>query len=482
MGDEMGVLHDTDVPEDQPIPPEASIRQEDLAGDDEEENIHADEDDDQGRRVVLKRKNQSHLFNRSSPMKLVRVCKGMTPDQHSSDVPYHLNVDATCLVLKMFSIHDGVHPNVSTVEKELGPTYPADDAYLRKFVIYLISSVFAPTTRIKVSPKCYPSVVNTEAISCLNWAKFIVDILCQTASEKDKKNWFKACMPYIMILYVDSLETNDVHVPEDGTRCSIWTNKMIHTVASLDTHSDGSFGALPDLMKYRHAIINMYTVFEDGLATFIRSLGDKKETATKPVPKEVDCIRKLKIKRTTRVPTMPVLGGKHQEEQHEDKLPKMDFDPVVATSTDFDQVAATSTGYEGAGTEDAGRNVVVDNFKKRKSVGNDSVGDRVDDNLLHDVVCFEEPQVGTVLLHSTDEEHQETTKVAQCTEPASVSGTLDATPNELNQLQQLYGSASQPMAGTPQKEALESDKSCSRSALKGTSSIAKKKMTVTFAE
>lgn len=82
MGDEMGVLHDTDVPEDQPIPPEASIRQEDLAGDEEEENIHADEDDDQGRRVVVQRKNQSHLFNRSSPMKLVRVCKGMTPDQH----------------------------------------------------------------------------------------------------------------------------------------------------------------------------------------------------------------------------------------------------------------------------------------------------------------------------------------------------------------------------------------------------------------
>jgi hypothetical protein len=193
----------------------------------------------------------------------------------SADVPYHPNVDATCLVLKMFGIHNGVHPNVSTVEKELGPEYPADDSYMRKFVIFLISSVFAPTTGIKVSPKCYPSVVNIEDIGTLKWAQFIVDIICQTASAKDKKNWFKACMPYLMVsivfriltsilimlrttlrqfffsecalqvLYVDSLETDALDVPQDGTRCSVWTNKMITTVCDLDTRSDGSFGALP---------------------------------------------------------------------------------------------------------------------------------------------------------------------------------------------------------------------------------------------
>jgi hypothetical protein len=39
-----------------------------------------------------------------------------------------------------------------------------------------------------VSPKCYPSVINIGAIKKLNWARFIVDILVQTASAKDKKN------------------------------------------------------------------------------------------------------------------------------------------------------------------------------------------------------------------------------------------------------------------------------------------------------
>lgn len=51
-------------------------------------------------------------------------------------------------------------------------------------------------------------------------------------------------MPYLMIMYVDSLETDAVDVPEDGTRCCIWTNKMIRLVAELDIDKNGCFGAL----------------------------------------------------------------------------------------------------------------------------------------------------------------------------------------------------------------------------------------------
>jgi hypothetical protein len=62
-----------------------------------------------------------------------------------------------------------------------------------------MSSVFAPNTGIHVSPKCYPALLNTEAISRMNWAKFIIDIMIQTANAKDKKNWFKACIPFLMV-------------------------------------------------------------------------------------------------------------------------------------------------------------------------------------------------------------------------------------------------------------------------------------------
>jgi hypothetical protein len=48
----------------------------------------------------------------------------------------------------------------------------------------------------------------------------------------------------MQVLYVDSLETDAVTVPTDGTRCSVWTNQMISRVADLDTDINGCFGAL----------------------------------------------------------------------------------------------------------------------------------------------------------------------------------------------------------------------------------------------
>lgn len=153
------------------------------------------------------------------------VFKVMGVPTGSITVPYHTNVDDTSMILEMFGTPVGGHPTLSGLEIELGPAHPADDVYLRKFILYLMSSVFAPTTCTRVSPKCYPALINAAAIKRLNWARFIIDMLIQTANAKDKKNWFKACMPYLMVLYVDSLETDALHVPEDGTRSCIWTNK-----------------------------------------------------------------------------------------------------------------------------------------------------------------------------------------------------------------------------------------------------------------
>jgi hypothetical protein len=47
------------------------------------------------------------------------------------------------------------------------------------------------------------------------------------------------------ILYVDSLETTAVDLPDDEPRCTLWTNSLISLVADLDKDINGSFGALP---------------------------------------------------------------------------------------------------------------------------------------------------------------------------------------------------------------------------------------------
>lgn len=92
-------------------------------------------------------------------------------------VMYQPNIDATNSIFHMLEIHDGKQPTLASAEKQLGPTYPVGDDYLRKFIIYMVSFVFAPTIGIHVSPKCYLALINTEAIPRLNLAKFIIDIL-----------------------------------------------------------------------------------------------------------------------------------------------------------------------------------------------------------------------------------------------------------------------------------------------------------------
>jgi hypothetical protein len=49
---------------------------------------------------------------------------------------------------------------------------------------------------------------------------------------------------FLQILYLDSLEITSVDVPEDGTRCCVWTNQMVRLVSDLDTDINGNFGAL----------------------------------------------------------------------------------------------------------------------------------------------------------------------------------------------------------------------------------------------
>ncbi|KAM0882096.1 hypothetical protein ACQ4PT_032552 [Festuca glaucescens] len=472
-----------------------------------------------------KTKNQSHLFNRSSPMKLVRVCKSMTPEQRSlltdanfgamiqmkcsklipelcrflmgcfdpekcqfdfgdrgaipvtvesfvkvlglpmgsSPVPYHLDVEATSLMLNMLGITDGVQPNVTSLEMELGKEHPADDAYLRKFVIYMMSSVFAPTTGIKVSPKCYPSVLNIEAISTLNWARFIIDILIETANAKDKKNWFKACMPYIMILYVDSLQTEAVDLPDDVTRCIVWTNQLISLVAGLDKTSNGSFGALPlkpcfrkklflfnpepeqvdmfirrhlpgshtheDLTKYRPAVMNMCSVLEDGLASFIQSLGEN-VPSTKPGQQSAKDCQQLpkenpKRRKYVRATTIKQSEGGKKQEVHEDTVP---------LDTDFSETIP---------------NANEDQSRKRKLVenGQDDQPDAVNQDQVKEKVCSEDIQLVNHIAQSSLEEmvgKKEDEAIEEDVHAGSIghaSNIRNVTPDALKQLQS-YGSGS----------------------------------------
>jgi hypothetical protein len=49
----------------------------------------------------------------------------------------------------------------------------------------------------------------------------------------------------MQILYIDSLDTEDVNVSQDGPRICAWDNKSATKAIEQDLNDDGSFGRLP---------------------------------------------------------------------------------------------------------------------------------------------------------------------------------------------------------------------------------------------
>ncbi|KAF0933159.1 hypothetical protein E2562_014148, partial [Oryza meyeriana var. granulata] len=47
------------------------------------------------------------------------------------------------------------------------------------------------------------------------------------------------------ILYLDFLRIENINVPREKYRATIWTNDMINKAIQLDTLPDDNFGALP---------------------------------------------------------------------------------------------------------------------------------------------------------------------------------------------------------------------------------------------
>ncbi|KAM0871198.1 hypothetical protein ACQ4PT_039571 [Festuca glaucescens] len=519
---------------------------------------------------VAPKKEKVNLFNRSSPMKVVRVCKGMTRKQRtliseaefsailhmkwsklipelcrfliehfdpvacvldfgergkipvdvqsvvsvmavlmgSFPVPYKQNIDATSSVLEMMGINNGNQPTLTAVEKQLGRGYPADAAYLRKFIIYLISSVFAPTTGIYVSPKCYPAVINTEAIPRLKWARFIIDILIQTANAKGNKNWFKACMPYLMVLYVDSLQTDVVDVPVGGPRICVWTNKLIRRVVDLDTNTDGSFGKLPlkacfrnkpflfsvepsvvdmfikrhapvspndeQMVIYREAVSSMCSVFEDGLAEFVRSfaINSGKESTENLHQTEEDVQNISKQKRRRRVPH--VTEGGNQKEvllDHMAGTTEVEVAPEIGNvakskkrkADDRFIAAARPKKKKMKGSEISPEEHVVIEYHQ-ENIGTEDHQEEATANLFEEKApdCQTEHKVGNSELA---EDEQQTQSNVQIEEPVEVNKDVSAIAPQETEVSlphtnmgdalrnlQFYGTGSQSSTETPPDE------------------------------
>ncbi|VAH85013.1 unnamed protein product [Triticum turgidum subsp. durum] len=197
-------------------------------------------------------------------------------------VPYEVNNEIEeALFPRLFPGSESM-PNTSAVADSLQGMTTHGDVFKMKLLMYLISAVFAPTTSLRPSNKCFPILVNDPSlllyfpsifgsdvickadlknVKNMNWYKFIVDFLHDAFSSK---MYEKGCRLHLMLMYVDCLDLSIVDFtgvggppPTHKFAVSAWTINAVKTVLAADRVTDTKYGKLQLMAK--HAID--YSVF-----------------------------------------------------------------------------------------------------------------------------------------------------------------------------------------------------------------------------
>ena len=117
----------------------------------------------------------------------------------NNEVRYELDTNAITFMLNQFGHGGSNQPTMSSIENKLMKRKQADSTYLRLCTTYAMCSVLAPTTGVHVSPRIYPSLVNIKDAHKLNVCRFVIKILRKAAKKPADKGVQKACMLYCMV-------------------------------------------------------------------------------------------------------------------------------------------------------------------------------------------------------------------------------------------------------------------------------------------
>uniref|UniRef100_A0ACD5TMC7 Uncharacterized protein n=2 Tax=Avena sativa TaxID=4498 RepID=A0ACD5TMC7_AVESA len=133
-------------------------------------------------------------------------------------------------------------PSIASLEKSIKLMKSADEHFLRTFMMLVLSTFLCPNSSLKVSPRCFPSLVDVRSIKELNWCRFVVEQLENCISSYGKKNTVGGCLFYLLILYLDSLDIQGLGIPDGTPRVSAWDQKLMSKVIVMDRKTRTCFG------------------------------------------------------------------------------------------------------------------------------------------------------------------------------------------------------------------------------------------------
>ncbi|TVT99417.1 hypothetical protein EJB05_55238, partial [Eragrostis curvula] len=168
-------------------------------------------------------------------------------------VPYDFDVNAINFIHETYGIDDCKAPSLKSIVTRLKQNKKANDDYLRTWILLAVSTFLCPSTSLSISPKCYPAVRDLTKVKNLDWCQFVVDCLINSMLTRGKKNSVRGCIFLLALLYLDSLDVQNVKIPSGLPRVKAWSKSLIRKIIKLDTNRYGSFGNLK-LKGSAHAV------------------------------------------------------------------------------------------------------------------------------------------------------------------------------------------------------------------------------------
>ncbi|KAI4987269.1 hypothetical protein ZWY2020_020069 [Hordeum vulgare] len=154
--------------------------------------------------------------------------------------------------------HDVTMPNKTMLATLLENMKTHDDVFKMNLLMYLISSIFAPTTSLCPSNKCFPILARLDNVKNMNWCKLIADFLYDALSNK---MYQKGCRLHLMLMYVDRLDLSTVDLaavggvpPPHKFVVSAWTYDVVKVVLAAEMITHIKYGKLQDRAPMEHLV------------------------------------------------------------------------------------------------------------------------------------------------------------------------------------------------------------------------------------
>ncbi|KAM0884639.1 hypothetical protein ACQ4PT_030878 [Festuca glaucescens] len=156
----------------------------------------------------------------------------------------------------------GKTSKVSEIGKMIEEYQEADDTFRELWLLFMVSTVVAPTTDTKMSNKCYPMLLDIADAKEMNMCKFIVDELHNHLSNG---KYSRGCLLYCMLRYFNALNTSHLELMLGDERFAInaWSSLQIDAVGAIDAQEYDStiFGALELKDEYKEDIAREMGLF-----------------------------------------------------------------------------------------------------------------------------------------------------------------------------------------------------------------------------